>query len=101
MILVSAGLLGLNCRFDGQSRTNESLISSLRNTYTIPFCPEQLGGLPTPRHRAWITHGDGKDVSEGRSKVTNEGLMMSLLNLLRALSKQKSWQPSSTSKKHT
>ena len=72
MILVSACLLGLNCRFDGQSRTNESLLSSLRNTYTIPFCPEQLGGLPTPRHRAWITHGDGKDVLEGRSSVVNE-----------------------------
>ena len=72
MILVSACLWGFNCRFDGQSRTNESLISSLRNIHTIPFCPEQLGGLPTPRHRAWITHGDGKDVLEGRSKVINE-----------------------------
>lgn len=72
MILVSACLWGLNCRFDGQSRANESLISSLKNTHTIPFCPEQLGGLPTPRHRAWITHGDGKDVLEGRSKVINE-----------------------------
>ena len=72
MILVSACLWGLNCRFDGQSRTNESLISSLRNTYIIPFCPEQLGGLPTPRHRAWISHGDGKDVLEGRTRVVNE-----------------------------
>ncbi|MBM4064589.1 MAG: DUF523 domain-containing protein [Planctomycetes bacterium] len=72
MILVSACLWGFNCRFDGQSRTNESLISSLRNIHIIPFCPEQLGGLPTPRHRAWITHGDGKDVLEGRSKVINE-----------------------------
>jgi len=101
MILVRAGLLGLNCRFDGQSRTNESLISSLRNIHGIPFCPEQLGGLPIPRHRAWITHGDGKDVLEGRSKVTTRLTMMSLLNLLSALSKQKSWQHSSTSKKHT
>jgi uncharacterized protein YbbK (DUF523 family) len=72
MILVSACLLGLNCRFNGQSRTNESLVSSLKNTHTIPFCPEQLGGLPTPRYRAWITHGDGKDVLEGRSRVINE-----------------------------
>ena len=72
MILVSACLLGLNCRFDGQLRTNESLVSSLKNTHTVPFCPEQLGGLPTPRYRAWITQGDGKDVLEGRSKVIKE-----------------------------
>ncbi|OHC01718.1 MAG: hypothetical protein A2Z57_10560 [Planctomycetes bacterium RIFCSPHIGHO2_12_39_6] len=72
MILVSACLLGLNCRFNGRSKANESLISSLKNTHTIPFCPEQLGGLPTPRYRAWITQGDGKDVLEGRSKVIDK-----------------------------
>ena len=72
MILVSACLLGLNCRFNGRSKANESLISSLKNTHTIPFCPEQLGGLPTPRYRAWITQGDGRDVLEGRSRVINE-----------------------------
>ena len=72
MILVSACLLGLNCRFDGQSKVSKPFVSSLKNTHTIPFCPEQLGGLPTPRYRAWITHGDGNDVLEGRSKVINE-----------------------------
>ena len=73
MILVSACLLGLSCRFDGRSKINKSLISSLKNTAFIPFCPEQLGGLPTPRNRAWIVHGDGKDVLAGRSKVIAEG----------------------------
>lgn len=72
MILVSACLLGLNCRFNGRPKANESLISSLKNTHAIPFCPEQLGGLPTPRYRAWITQGDGRDVLEGRSRVINE-----------------------------
>ena len=72
MILVSACLLGLNCRYDGQSKVSEPFISSLKSTNIIPFCPEQLGGLPTPRYRAWITHGDGNDVLEGRSKVINE-----------------------------
>ncbi|MEK7776354.1 MAG: 2-thiouracil desulfurase family protein, partial [Planctomycetota bacterium] len=62
MILVSACLLGINCRFDGQSRTNEALLSSLNGAYYIPVCPEQLGGLPTPRSRAWITAGGGDDV---------------------------------------
>lgn len=72
MILVSACLLGLNCRFDGQSKTNKSLISSLRGTTFIPFCPEQLGGLATPRKRAWITEGDGKAILAGKSKVIDE-----------------------------
>lgn len=72
MILVSACLLGINCRFDGQSRTNEALLSSLKGAYYIPVCPEQLGGLPTPRSRAWITTGDGDDVLAGRSSVVNE-----------------------------
>jgi len=72
MILVSACLLGLNCRYDGQSRRNESLISTLKNVCPIPFCPEQLGGLPTPRHKAWITQGGGEDVLAGRAKVINE-----------------------------
>ncbi len=72
MILVSACLLGINCRFDGQCRINEALLSSLKGTYYIPVCPEQLGGLPTPRSRAWITDGDGDDVLAGRSSVVNE-----------------------------
>ena len=74
MILVSACLLGLNCRFDGQLRTNESLVSSLKNTHTVPFCPEQLGGLPTPRYRAWTTHGDGMDGLEKKAKVINKDM---------------------------
>ncbi|HHT9129518.1 MAG TPA: DUF523 domain-containing protein [Candidatus Brocadiaceae bacterium] len=72
MILVSACLFGLNCRFDGRSKANESFIASLKNTHLVPFCPEQLGGLPTPRNRAWITNGDGKDVLAGTSKVITE-----------------------------
>ncbi len=72
MILVSACLLGLNCRFDGQSKMSSFLFTSLKDTHCIPFCPEQLGGLPTPRNRAWILQGDGKDVLEGRSKVVDE-----------------------------
>ncbi len=72
MILVSACLFGFNCRFDGRSKATGALISSLKSTYLIPFCPEQLGGLPTPRNRAWIINGDGKDVLAGNSKVITE-----------------------------
>ena len=35
----------------------------------VPVCPEQLGGLPTPRPRSEIESGDGSDVLDGRSRV--------------------------------
>lgn len=48
-ILVSACLLGLCCRYDGCAKPNEDVLA-LRGKHTlIPVCPEQLGGLATPR----------------------------------------------------
>jgi len=35
----------------------------------FPVCPEQLGGLPTPREKSIIVGGNGRDVIEGRAKV--------------------------------
>ncbi len=37
----------------------------------IPFCPEQLGGLPTPRPPATIVGGDGMDILSGKARVIN------------------------------
>ena len=71
-IIVSACLLGLDTRYDGQNALNPGLIESLKDKNIIPVCPEQLGGLPTPRPRSEITTGDGKDVLEGRAKVMDE-----------------------------
>jgi uncharacterized protein YbbK (DUF523 family) len=50
-ILVSACLLGVCCRYDGRGNPNEAVLALLsRDDVTlIPVCPEQLGGLPTPR----------------------------------------------------
>lgn len=48
-ILVSACLLGLPCRYDGQAKASDRVLA-LRERHTlIPVCPEQLGGLATPR----------------------------------------------------
>ena len=48
-LLVSACLLGCECRYDGKSQPNEAVLR-LRDTYDlIPVCPEQMGGMPTPR----------------------------------------------------
>jgi uncharacterized protein YbbK (DUF523 family) len=39
----------------------------------VPICPEQLGGLSTPRKPSGIVKGDGFDVLEGRAKVIDSG----------------------------
>lgn len=49
-ILVSACLLGLCCRYDGKSKACAPVIALREKGHElIPVCPEQLGGLPTPR----------------------------------------------------
>ena len=48
-ILVSACLLGVRCRYDGASKPNEAVLRLMEQHTLIPVCPEQLGGLATPR----------------------------------------------------
>lgn len=49
MKLCSACLLGVKCRFDGGDKSNEKVMNLSRDEPFIPVCPEQLGGLTTPR----------------------------------------------------
>ncbi|SHH24451.1 DUF523 domain-containing protein [Tepidibacter thalassicus] len=72
MILVSACLLGVNCKYNGKNNENEKLIDYLRDKNIIPICPEQLGGLSTPRIPAEIVGGDGADVLNEKAKVINK-----------------------------
>lgn len=48
-VLVSACLLGEPCRYDGKACFCEAVIAFARECEVVPVCPEQLGGLPTPR----------------------------------------------------
>jgi uncharacterized protein YbbK (DUF523 family) len=73
-ILISACLLGINCRYDGGNCLTKQARELVRSEAVAPVCPEQLGGLSTPRSGAVITIGSGKDVLAGRSKVlTGDG----------------------------
>lgn len=72
MILVSACLLGHNCKYNGGNNKNLELIDLLKDKKIISVCPEELGGLPTPRLACEIINGTGKDVLEGNSKVLNK-----------------------------
>lgn len=69
MILVSACLLGLCARYDGGHNLCPALAAPAAAGRCLPFCPEQLGGLPTPRQPAEIKGGSGDDVLAGRAKV--------------------------------
>ncbi|HEU19558.1 MAG TPA: DUF523 domain-containing protein [Deltaproteobacteria bacterium] len=71
MILVSACLLGIECRYDGRSVRNDYLLALAHKAVFIPICPEQLGGLPTPRLPAEIVNGDGFDVLTGHAVVVD------------------------------
>ncbi|MDD4311062.1 MAG: DUF523 domain-containing protein [Eubacteriales bacterium] len=51
-ILVSACLLGVPCRYDGTGQADERILALAKTCHLIPVCPEQLGGLPTPRPSA-------------------------------------------------
>lgn len=68
-VLVSACLVGVRSRYDGRAATDRKLLTRLRGKAIVPVCPEQLGGLPTPRLPAQIVGGDGRDVLAGRARV--------------------------------
>ena len=56
-ILVSACLLGENCKYSGGNNLNEKLLEMLKGHQVIPVCPEVLGGLPVPRAPGEIVSG--------------------------------------------
>lgn len=67
--LVSACLVGLKTRYDCQVKASKECLLALKGVLWIPVCPEQLGGLSTPREPADLVDGDGFDVLEGVAKV--------------------------------
>jgi uncharacterized protein YbbK (DUF523 family) len=76
--LVSACLVGLCTRYDQSVKSSAPCLDFLQNAFWIPVCPEQLGGLPTPREAADIMEGDGNDVLSGKAGViTKSGIDVS------------------------
>ena len=60
MILVSACLAGINCKYNGGNNYNEKIFEMVKNGKAMPVCAEQLGGLSTPRIPVEIKIIDGK-----------------------------------------
>lgn len=94
MKLCSACLLGIKCRYDGRDALNEKVIELLKTDILIPVCPEQLGGLPTPREPAEIRDErvitrSGKDVTENFKRGAEEVLKIAkLFDIKEAVLKQ-------------
>ena len=73
MILVSKCLTGCPCRYDGASKPDPAIKALVESGGAIAVCPEQLGGLPTPRVPAELT-GSGEDVLDNKARaVTYDG----------------------------
>ena len=80
-ILISACLLGVGCRYDGQSK-GHPLVTALAEKHQLtPVCPEQLGGLPTPRAPSErrgerVVTATGGDVTEQFRRGAEETLRL-------------------------
>ncbi len=74
-VLVSACLLGRRCTDVATDNRDEVLLSELARLglRPVPFCPEESGGLPTPRPGAWQVGGSAAEVLDGTAQVVDEG----------------------------
>lgn len=83
-ILVSACLLGQFCRYDGKEKVNEDVVNLLEHHTLIPICPEQAGGMMTPRLPSErlgsrVVNRDNEDVTAYYEKGAQEALKLAKL----------------------
>lgn len=100
MILVSACLCGVNCKYNGKNNLNEEMLELLKRGEALLICPEQMGGLETPRNPSEIKvingeikvfMNDGRDVTENYKRGAKEVLRLAKeLNIKKAILKKKS-----------
>ena len=80
-LLVSACLLGTPCRYDGKSKADARVQALVGKYEIVPVCPEQLGGLPTPRvpserRGGCVVTADGRDVTEAYRRGAEAALAL-------------------------
>lgn len=96
MYIVSACLAGVACRYDGQSQPDPRVLEMVRRGLALPVCPEQLGGLPTPRTPFEIVDGrvvsrEGEDATDAFMRGAEEAARLaSLAGCTKAVLKQRS-----------
>lgn len=95
-ILVSACLLGIDSKYDGENNKNEKILKLMDKYILIPFCPEIMGGLSTPREPSEIVNdkvlsSSGIDVTKEFVKGAKESLKLAkIYNIKKAIMKSKS-----------
>lgn len=97
-ILISACLLGIPCRYDGRQKTYDQIQRLLQrpDIHLIPLCPEQAGGLPTPRPASErqgnrVVNCCGQDVTEAYERGAAMACQLaSLFHCTHAILKEKS-----------
>lgn len=96
MRIVSACLSGVHCRYDCQAKARADIEAMVKNGEAIPVCPEQMGGLPTPRPPAErignkVLTNNGVDVTNEYQRGAEEALKIAkLAGVTEALLKSKS-----------
>lgn len=83
-ILVSACLLGVNCRYNGKGELAPGIRELMERCHPVPVCPEIMGGLPTPRTPAERSGGrvitrDGDDVTDAYERGAEEAVRLAKL----------------------
>jgi len=73
-VLISACLLGIPCRWHGRrAKRRDKLIERLKRKYVlVPVCPEQLGGMPTPRTSETLNGTGAQVLDEGLRIIAPE-----------------------------
>lgn len=84
VVLVSACLMGIDCRYDGGGKRLERLDELMARYRVVPVCPEQLGGLPTPRVPSErvgerVLNREGRDVTEAFSRGAAQARRLAVL----------------------
>ena len=78
-ILISACLLGENCKWDGTNNRNQDVLEFMKKmegkAEFHPVCPERMGGLPTPRAASEIHMPDEAVINTEGEDVTAEFLL--------------------------
>ncbi|ACD52741.1 DUF523 domain-containing protein [Clostridium botulinum] len=74
MYIISACLCGVNCKYSGENNLNEKCAELFRKGKAILVCPEQLGGLSTPRTPVELKNS-AEDILDGHGvAITKDGL---------------------------
>lgn len=100
MILVSACLAGINCKYNGSNNYDEKIFNLVKEGRAIPVCAEQLGGLETPRipseikyinSTRFVVNKNNIDVTDKFEKGAKEILELAKkMNIKRAILKSRS-----------